>query len=100
MKTPPSRQAARTASPRRIGRLGQRRQVVLPRAICDQLNLQEGDPVEFSVQGGRIVVKPKKLVDADGVLTPEEENLVRQGEIELRQGRYVTWTRAKKRLKL
>ena len=42
----------------------------------------------------------KKLVDADDFLTPEEEKLVRQGEEELRQGKYVAWKSIKKRLNL
>ena len=33
---------------------------------------------------GTVVIKPKKLVDADDVLTPEEEAIVRKGERQLR----------------
>jgi AbrB family looped-hinge helix DNA binding protein len=52
-----------------IGKLGQRRQVVIPKEICDELGLQEGDFVEVTRQQGTIIIKPKKLVDADELLT-------------------------------
>ena len=93
---------AETASrrPRTVGKLGQRRQIVLPKAICDQLHLCEGDPVEFDLRQGVVVLTPKKLVDAADVLTPAEEKLVRQGERELGRGKGVAWESVKKRLKL
>jgi len=71
-------------------KLGQRRQVVIPREICEQLGLQVGDFVEVNLRGGVVVVTPKKLVDADLVLTPKEEILVRKGREALRRGEYVT----------
>ena len=64
-----------------ISKLGQRRQVVIPKEICDELGLQEGDFVEVSRVEGQVIIKPKKLVDADDVLTPEEEKIVRTGEV-------------------
>ena len=51
-------------------RLGQRRQVVIPKEICEELNLQEGDFVEVTKAQGMVVIEPKKLVDPDDVLTP------------------------------
>ncbi len=62
-----------------ISKLGQRRQVVIPKAICDALGLKIGDFVEMQATRGRVVIKPKKLVDADDVLTPEEEKIARGG---------------------
>jgi AbrB family looped-hinge helix DNA binding protein len=83
-----------------ISKLGQRRQVVIPKEICEALGLREGDFVEVMRQGGAIILKPKKLVDADDVLTPEEEELVRTGEAELRKGQHVRWDELKQQLKL
>jgi AbrB family looped-hinge helix DNA binding protein len=54
-------------------KLGQRRQVVIPKAICDELGLQEGDFVEVTSTDGKVIIKPKKLVDVDDVLTPEQK---------------------------
>ncbi|MGA2262967.1 MAG: hypothetical protein ABSH28_16245 [Acidobacteriota bacterium] len=45
-------------------------------------------------------VKPKKLVDSDDILTPEEEKRVRKGEALLKRGKHVLWEDAKKKLKL
>ena len=83
-----------------ISRLGQRRQVVIPKEICQELGLQQGDFVEVALEKGAAIVKPKKLVDADDVLTPAEEKLVRKGELELKKGKYVLWQDTKKKLKL
>ncbi|MEK7610565.1 MAG: AbrB/MazE/SpoVT family DNA-binding domain-containing protein [Patescibacteria group bacterium] len=85
---------------RTIGKVGQRRQVVLPQAICDQLNLHLGDPVEFVVVDGYIVVKPKKLVDADSVLSSTDAERVRRGEKQLQRGKGKPWTKVKKARKL
>ena len=73
-----------------ISRLGQRRQVVIPKDICQRLGLQEGDFVEVNSTKGLVVIQPKKLVDPDDVLTPQEATLVRKGERQLRRGQYVT----------
>ena len=69
-----------------ISKLGQRRQVVIPKEICDELGLREGDFVEVSRVEGQVILKPKKLVDADDVLTPKAERVVRQGEAQVKKG--------------
>ena len=73
-----------------IGKIGQRRQVVIPKDIFEALGLQTGDFVEVTQVKRTVVIKPKKIVDADDVLTPEEEAIVRKGEAQLRRGEYVT----------
>jgi len=74
----------------RIGRVGQRRQVVIPRDMLETFQLREGDFVAFSRQASGVLVKPKRVVDPDDVLTPEESALVKKAEREMRQGKYVT----------
>jgi len=81
-----------------IGKLGQRRQVVIPKDICDALGLNVGDYIEGNRVKGTVVIKPKKLVDADDVLTPEEEATVMKGEAELRQGKAKSWSQIKHEL--
>jgi AbrB family looped-hinge helix DNA binding protein len=83
-----------------LSKLGQRRQVVIPKEICDELGLQEGDFVEVTSMEGTVVIKPKKLVDADDVLTPGEEKLVRKGEAQLKKGKHVLWDDLKHQLDL
>lgn len=73
-----------------FGRVGKRRQVVIPKRVCQALGLQEGDFVEVQSPRGAVLIKPKKLVDADDVLTPKEEAMVRRGEAQLRRAEYVT----------
>jgi AbrB family looped-hinge helix DNA binding protein len=73
-----------------ISKLGQRRQVVMPKEICDELGLHEGDFVEVTSTEGLVIMKPKKVVDADDVPTPEEEKVVRKGEAQLKKGDHVS----------
>jgi AbrB family looped-hinge helix DNA binding protein len=73
-----------------IGRVGKRRQVVIPKRFCENLGLREGDFVEVQNSNGAVVIRPKRLVDPDDILTPSEARTVRKGEAELRRGDYVT----------
>jgi AbrB family looped-hinge helix DNA binding protein len=83
-----------------ISKLGQRRQVVIPKEICDELGLHEGDFVEVTSTEGLVIIKPKKVVDADDILTPEEEKVVRKGEAQLKKGEHVVWDDVKMQLNL
>ena len=76
-----------------LGRVGQRRQVLIPRRICEALQLKEGDFVAFAARAGGVLIKPKRVVDPDDVLTREESALVKKAEREMRQGKYVTLAR-------
>jgi len=73
-----------------IGRVGKRRQVVIPKRFCEDLGLHEGDFVEVETRNGAVVIKPKRLVDPDDLLTPSEAQAALKGEAELRRGDYVT----------
>ncbi|MGA2155043.1 MAG: AbrB/MazE/SpoVT family DNA-binding domain-containing protein [Bryobacteraceae bacterium] len=73
-----------------IGRLGQRCQVVIPKELCDDLDLHQGDLVAFARRPGGVLIKPKRRIDPDDVLTAEESALVKKAEREMRQGKYVT----------
>src|SRR5712691_1904509 len=74
-----------------ISKVGQRRQVVIPKAIFEALGLQTGDFVEVKQGKGTVVIKPKKLVDADEVLTPEQRAVIdarlAEGLEDIKQGR-------------
>ena len=59
----------------RIGRVGQRRQVVIPLGIFANLDMREGDFVVVEQRGRSVVIKPKKLISQklispDDVLAP------------------------------
>ena len=83
-----------------VGKLGKRRQVVIPKEICDELDLHEGDFVELARRGNTVVVKPKKLVDADELLTPADEASIRRGEAQLKRGEGIPLDEVRRRLKL
>jgi AbrB family looped-hinge helix DNA binding protein len=83
--------ASKTAIPEeKIGRVGQRRQVVLPKQMLEELRIREGDFVAFVRKENGVLVKPKRVVDPDDVLSPEERALVKKAEREMRRGKYVT----------
>jgi AbrB family looped-hinge helix DNA binding protein len=81
-----------------IGKIGNRRQVVIPKDIFDELGLEIGGFVEVQKVKGTVVIKPKKLVDAEEVLTPAEEASIRKGEAQLRKGKSKTWSQVKDEL--
>src|SRR5262245_17638239 len=74
-----------------IGKIGQRRQVVIPKEIFEELGLNIGDFVEVTKVKRTVVIKPKKLVDAEDTLTPAEAAIVRKGERQLREGKSKSW---------
>ena len=74
------------------------RQVTVPKVIFDDLGLKEGDFVEVIREGSDIVIRPKRLVDLDDTLSPDEEQLVEQGFRQLRRGDSVLWSELKDEL--
>jgi AbrB family looped-hinge helix DNA binding protein len=83
MKTTPTQE--------RVGRVGQRRQVVIPREILEALKLQAGDLVAFAEQKNGVLIKPKRVATADDALSPEEAKIVRRGEAQLKRGESKPW---------
>jgi AbrB family looped-hinge helix DNA binding protein len=84
----------------RIGRVGQRRQVVIPRDICENLDMREGDFVAVQQHGRSVVIKPKKLVDRDDVITTSEAKRLRRSLKQTRQGKTQPWSQVKHELGL
>jgi len=74
----------------RIGRVSRRRQVVIPREMLETLNIQEGDFVAFAQKQNGVLIKPRRVVDADDVLTTQESALVKKAEREMREGKFVS----------
>ena len=83
MKTTPTQE--------KTGRVGQRRQVVIPREILETLKLQAGDLVAFAEQKNGVLIKPKRADDQGDTLSPEEAKLVRRGEAQLKRGESKPW---------
>jgi len=79
-----------------ISRIGQRRQVVIPKRVFEALKLRAGDFVEVSAEGGHLRMRPKRLVDiGDESLTTTESAKVRRGEAEIKAGRSTAWRAVK-----
>jgi bifunctional DNA-binding transcriptional regulator/antitoxin component of YhaV-PrlF toxin-antitoxin module len=74
-----------------IGRVGQRRQVVIPREIFDSLRMREGDFVAFAKHGNGVLVEPRRVADPDDVLTSAEAKRLRQSLKQTRQGKTRPW---------
>lgn len=74
-----------------IGKIGQRRQVVIPKVIFDALGLQTGDFVEVTKVKRTVVIKPKKVVDLDEILTRQQQAVLNarlaEAEEDVRVGR-------------
>jgi AbrB family looped-hinge helix DNA binding protein len=88
-----------TVIPVMVSRIGQRRQVVIPKRVFDSLKLRTGDFVEVSAEGGRLQMRPKRLVDVgEAVLTASEAVKVRRGEAEIKAGRSQSWRTVKDEL--
>ncbi len=68
-----------------ISKLGQRRQVVIPKDICEELGLEVGDFVELRQVNGTVVIKPKKMVDRDEALTAEQRAVIDAGLAEAQE---------------
>ena len=59
-------------------RVGVSRQVAIPKKLHDQLGLTAGDYLEIEIQGGKLILTPKQLVDKR--LEAAEED-VRHGRV-------------------
>jgi AbrB family looped-hinge helix DNA binding protein len=75
-----------------VSRIGQRRQIVIPKRVFEALKLQPGDFLEVSAEGGRLHMLPKRLVDIrEENLAPDEAEKVRRGEAEIKAGQSRSW---------
>ena len=83
-----------------IRKIKMNRQVTIPKDIFDDLEWQEGDFVEVKRAKDGVLIKPKKLVDPDDILTPEDEAALREGLAQIRRGETIPWEQVKKELKL
>ena len=90
MKTTPTQE--------RVGRVGQRRQVVIPREILETLKLQAGDLVAFAEHKNGVLIKPQRAIHKDNILTPVEAKVVRRGEAQLKRGQSKPWRAVKNAL--
>jgi len=84
----------------RVGRVGQRRQVVIPRDLLEAMKLREGDFVAFSRHASGVLIRPRRLVDPDDVLTPAQARKVRHALKQASQGQTKPWRQVRHELGL
>lgn len=75
----------------RIARVGQRRQIVIPRDILETLKIGAGDFVAFSALKDGVLIKPKRIAGHDVTLSPADAKIVRRGEAQLKRGESKAW---------
>jgi AbrB family looped-hinge helix DNA binding protein len=78
-----------------ISKVGRRGQIVIPRLIRQELNLQEGDRLAFVRRGDEIVLQPLKTTLSDfrgsiPVSEPQDFDAIRQQVLDRRAYRSAT----------
>ena len=81
-----------------ISKIGQRRQVVIPKEVCEELGLVEGDLVELTHAKGGVLIKSKKLVDPDDMLSAGDIKSLRRGLAQVKRGQTKAWDTIKDEL--
>lgn len=75
-------------------------QITIPKRVCDALRLQGGDRLEvIIVSGTQLLLKPKKLIDADDPAYQLGQEILK-AERQIKRGETVPWDEVKRKLKL
>ena len=83
-----------------LSRIGQRRQIVIPKATFEELRLQAGDLLEVTAKASPVHMEPKRIQDLDDVLNPKEATKVRQALKQVGEGQTKPWSQVKYELGL
>ena len=76
---------------------GKSRQVVIPKEIWDEMDFAPGEYFDVKVIKGNLVFVPKKLINRDELLSPEDEASLTKGLAELNSGKGMKWGEFKKK---
>lgn len=82
---------------KKLVRMTSNNQVAVPTAIARILKLEKGCYLEVEEKGSKIIMTPKKVVDAD--VFSLYERAVRKGRAELKSGQTASWAEVKKSLR-
>ena len=82
-----------------MARLRSKAQITLPKQVVRELNLSEGDLLDISVKGGRIVLNPQTVVPKDvaWLYTPEAQASLKRVKLSGSEKRALA--RARKKMK-
>ncbi len=73
---------------------------MIPREITESLQMHEGDFLAITKKADAVVIKRKRVVDPDDVLTPAEAKKVRRGLRQVKEGKTIPWSKVKDELGL
>lgn len=78
-------------------KLTRQHQITIPKRVCQALKLQGGDRLEVVVvPGQKLLLKPKKLIDADDTAYRLGKEIL-EAEQQIKRGETVPWTEVKRR---
>jgi AbrB family looped-hinge helix DNA binding protein len=63
-------------------KIGPKHQITIPKEIFEELQLEVGDLLEVSVENGKVVITPKRVIDKLPVrkLSPKEQKLLKSAK--------------------
>ena len=81
-------------------KLTSQHQITIPKKVCEALHLRGGDRLAITVlPGSRLVLKPKKLIDADDPAYQLGKEIL-EAEAQIKRGETVPWAEVKRRHRL
>ena len=77
-------------------KLTRQHQITIPKGVCKELRLQGGDRLEIVVlPGHKLLLKPKKLIDADDAAYRLGKEIL-EAEEQIKRGEVVPWSEVKR----
>ena len=77
-------------------KLTQQHQITIPKRVCEALRLRGGDRLEVVIMSGhRLLLKPKKLIDADDPAYRLGQEIL-EAEGQIKRGEIVPWSEVKR----
>ncbi len=81
-------------------KLTSQHQITIPKRVCEALHLHGGDRLEIIiVPGHKLLLKPKKLIDADDAAYQLGKDIL-EAEEQIARGETVPWSEVKRRHRL
>lgn len=77
-------------------KLTRQHQVTIPKRVCEALQLRGGDRLEVIIMAGhQLLLKPKKLIDADDPAYRLGQEIL-EAEEQIKRGEVVPWSEVKR----
>jgi len=77
-------------------KLTRQHQITIPKRVCEALQLRGGDRLEVVIiSGHKLLLKPKKLIDADDPAYQLGQEILKAEE-QIKRGQVVPWSEVKR----